>query len=510
MFRYTYWLLLAFGCTAAWADYSVDFLRITCIPETRYFEIEYRAVPGDAVFIGAGFEEQDIRQRLDIWKKRGYYDPSKLRYECKLPDSTYLLTSTRPPASERGMCGGAPRITLNLSRNGEPWLDNVVFGADCFGGPTITRIAIRDGQDGWDTRNADVCISPSGDSDGHCEYLSETGAGITGVMPLTQKDVEQYVEATRTERQDKKADSKIRVQHLPLTKFKQETCEFPNLKLPSDAIVYAVGDYGYLGKPLGYQIDQSAHEARRIDVTVNEPNKPVVLLLGAYEPMVWNINWTPRSRIVAVLASGRNRQAVSGLPKGIPLLTSQFSKKPGPCKPFYVVAPTSNDHEKNKNKDEINKLATEVFGRSVSHISLPNKDGSVILGEPIPAGVDTVTSSDTMPDSFFNPKAPLAGKAGLDDGVKKGLLRKATAQDAAAWKEGKSPLVASTGDKPSSQERGNSYVVLKPFKFPGGLFGAYAAEFFVPKGVPAPEGERGHSTVYDFGTMRCVGPMCGR
>ena len=40
----------------------------------------------------------------------------------------------------------------------------------------------------------------------------------------------------------------------------------------------------------------------------NQPSAPVVLMLGSYEPTVWNIGWSPGTRILAVLVSGYHAQ----------------------------------------------------------------------------------------------------------------------------------------------------------------------------------------------------------
>ena len=88
-------------------------------------------------------------------------------------------------------------------------------------------------------------------------------------------------------------------------------CEFPNLMLPKSFVVYATG--GYSGKRQNFQIDQSGHQATQFDVAVNEPQKPVVLILGAYEPSVWNIGWSPGTKIIAVLASGYHKQVIAGI-----------------------------------------------------------------------------------------------------------------------------------------------------------------------------------------------------
>lgn len=53
-----------------------------------------------------------------------------------------------------------------------------------------------------------------------------------------------------------------------------------------------------------------------------------------------------------------------------------------------------------------------------------------------------------------------------------------------------------------------AYVVRRAMTYPSGLYGAHAVTFVVPKGVPRPRGEPGHSAVYDFNTLSCVGPGC--
>src|SRR4051812_29504826 len=75
------------------------------------------------------------------------------------------------------------------------------------------------------------------------------------------------------------------------------TCGFPGLRLPANLRVFVASGYG--GRQSGYQIDDSGNEATRFDIAVNSPNEPVAIMLGAYEPTVWNIGWTRGTRIVA-------------------------------------------------------------------------------------------------------------------------------------------------------------------------------------------------------------------
>jgi hypothetical protein len=496
------YLLFCFIATTSLAD-EFEFIHVSCIPETRYFEVEYKSVPTDAVLIGTDYEKEG-KQRLNAWKKRGYYEPSNFSYECKLPDSTYLITANQPPGRESGMCGASPSITLSLTRNGDKWLNNVVFGANCFGVPSIMRISIRDGQEGWDTRNADLCILPSNDIPEYCEYLSETYQDIGKVMPLTQEDLARYCEinwTTTTKKQN--IETVVGPQKIGLAKFKDEICGFSDFNLPPDAVIYAAGGYGTECKMLGYQIDQSGVDARIANVLVNEPNRPVVLLLGAHEPTVWNIKWTTESKILAVAASGSYGDAIAGISKNIPVLLGwnyKAQKKVRACEPFYVKFPIQNE-----NKDQINKLSKAIFGRPTDFIVHFDQNGNILIGETPPAGTKTQTSPDIPPASFFDPQAPLAGETGLIDAIKKGLLRKATTQDAELWRKGELIVGKQTINQSESKELWNSYVVLKPFKYPKGLGPTI---FYVPKGVPLPEGDRRFTTLYDSNNMKCIGPMC--
>jgi len=149
----------------------------------------------------------------------------------------------------------------------------------------------------------------------------------------------------------------------------------------------------------------------------------------------------------------------------------------------------------------------------------PAANGKVLIGESMPAGATLVRSADITPESFHDKSAPMAGPEGVEDAVRKGLLRKATAADAEAWVDAviqnspqrDLPPVAGQGvPRPPKLSLYKAYVVLKTFIYPAGLYGGNSATFLIPKGVPIPEGNPGHSAVYDFNTLKCQGALCGR
>lgn len=284
-------------------------------------------------------------------------------------------------------------------------------------------------------------------------------------------------------------------------------CSFDNDALPDDTLIYAGG--AYRGKDIDFQIDQSGNQTTQFEVIVNSPDKPVALILGAYDPSIWNIAWTQGTQILAVLATGNHRQAVAGLPKNTPIIIST-SRGGGPCGHLYVAE---------KNLRKINPLSIKAFNKKVTLVHYANK-GRLVFGNQINSTDKLYTSSDTPPESFFDKSAPLAGKAGLDDLVRKGLLRRAMSNDSERWAKLKAdmykdelPPVASGGSttkafKPIRFHDG--YVILDQITIPAGLYGAHSAVFFLEKGVPYPKGKLGHSTLYDFNTMSCsgTGPAC--
>ncbi|MDR2220141.1 MAG: DUF2339 domain-containing protein [Methylobacillus sp.] len=283
-----------------------------------------------------------------------------------------------------------------------------------------------------------------------------------------------------------------------LTISSSDVCAFSGVKFPNNMLVYAAGSYS--GKTLDFQIDQSGHVATQFDIAVNSPTRPVALMLGSYEPAIWNISWTEGTRIAAVLVSGYHKQEVAGLQSSVPVLNSSYDNG-GACGYFYV------DGEQNS---ALNLMAQQFFGKPVDHTFTSISPGNIVVGEPFKTVTQLVTSTAVSPASFSDKSAPRAGKVGLDDAVAKGVLRPATATDIDAWVA----AVAAKSSAPATPQARpkilvKAYVVLKEFTYPAGLYGANSAAFFIPVGVPSPKGNPGHSTVYYFNSLQCQGPLCG-
>lgn len=281
-------------------------------------------------------------------------------------------------------------------------------------------------------------------------------------------------------------------------------------KLPADAIVIAAG--AYTGRKSDPRLDPSIKQTTLFDVSV-QSTQPVALLLAAYESAVWNLTSTNGTRVVAVFLTGYHRQVVKGLPSNTPILRSTVVEGE-PCGYEYFAG------------DEpltwINPRSRSVFGRDATRAYIKAPGGVIKIVEPEPPSKGAARSPKEISTQaprleFPDLHASLHGSAEFDKAVADGVLRRASPADVQMVKRALQALAADNpsgeadipplagaapSDGPAVQVPRfwlqRSYVVLKPFVFPAGLYGGHLAHFIVPKGVPAPTGDRGHSMVVDL------------
>lgn len=123
-------LLLLLWAGTVRADWSYDFVRMTCIPESKYLKLESASVDSEAVL--AGQEERRGEKQLRAWQRYGFYVPKHLDSTCRFASGTYRITATATDPQAQGQCGGDPHTTLTVFRDGKPILSGVVFGNSCF------------------------------------------------------------------------------------------------------------------------------------------------------------------------------------------------------------------------------------------------------------------------------------------------------------------------------------------------------------------------------------------
>ena len=125
-----------------------------------------------------------------------------------------------------------------------------------------------------------------------------------------------------------------------------------------------------------------------------------------------------------------------------------------------------------------------------------------MIGEPLSEEAELETAAEFKAENFVDPGKPLAGKDGLDQAEKKGLIRKATDDDRKKWliKYAESrylPIdqieeMIKNGSLKIKYPSAHAYVVLSPeFELPPGLGVVFdddnvymPPDFIVPENIP--------------------------
>ncbi len=278
-----------------------------------------------------------------------------------------------------------------------------------------------------------------------------------------------------------------------------DDCEFTGVALPNNARVFAAG--AHEGRKLDWQIDNSGNEASQIDISVNMPGENIVLLLGAYNPTIWNVGITSGTKISAVILTGYHRQVLAGLPKNVPTMVSTYDNG-GKCGYFHGGADTGMEAAR--------LLSQKALGRRLN--GLVNFEGdSLTIGDFVLDPKQLVRSTDISPESYFDRTAPKAGEAGIRALVEQGVLRAAKNSDIKAWlkahrkKRALSAAKHRSEDIPAPENFHSTYVIMKNFTYPSGLYGAHSVNFILPAGVPKPSGNPGHCGLYKIEDGSCTG-----
>lgn len=291
--------------------------------------------------------------------------------------------------------------------------------------------------------------------------------------------------------------------HASVREPVQQGCSIADL-ISGDYDVYHVGSYeGTSELGAAIELDKSGHHVKKVDVVVNQPGKAIVLVMTAYDPVVWNVSWTKGTQIKGVVLSGYHGQAVVGISKSIPLHLKTYlgtkeilyGKDQKHCPALY-----------NYKEDNTYAMAAgtlkRITGRKVTMFIEAPKQGIAFVGKPIPVTRSMLEfSKDYSLNDFTVKRKPgevPAGLRGLEELAKRGDIRHATPKDIRNFE--------------ASGVRGivrglPTYVVLKKTTMPDGL-GGYTANILVPAGVPVPRDPDGQTFFFRYGKRECRDGMC--
>ena len=171
------------------ADYGVSFVHITCIPEIHLLKVEFEDFSGSHVGVGFSRDKKGQDSLKKLWEKNGYFNPSKLTYECKFPEHTYRLVTVQPEPGN-GHCGVQPPVNLSLYENEKVIIKNVFFGSACSDGPTLNRVDLSDPPRGWGYRELYLWLALKPHSTLNWKLLSDGfEEKITSYTPIDQSKI---------------------------------------------------------------------------------------------------------------------------------------------------------------------------------------------------------------------------------------------------------------------------------------------------------------------------------
>ena len=254
--------------------------------------------------------------------------------------------------------------------------------------------------------------------------------------------------------------------------------------LPEMAEVHLVGLYKGQ-KELDVQLGSSGHTTTEIDVVVDRTAAPVILVLSAYDPVVWKVGTARGSSLAGVLVSGYHTQALIGIPRATPhrILASEHSQG---CEALNAHSAQNAAQAEGRVMALVGRGIDRYYGGSSASVVYVGGDSTI---KP----VDVAYSSDLTLDDYPVVRGEIpAGDRGIDALQRQGKLRLATAADVARW----------TGDSTQQSRLASGlgvasvYVVLDEITLPPGLFGAHRRDFIIPSGVPKPKGPKAHCTFY--------------
>ena len=263
-------------------------------------------------------------------------------------------------------------------------------------------------------------------------------------------------------------------------------------QLPKDLYVYAAG--AYAGKDLPFETAEG-DTVTEIVINVHEPAKPVALILGAYDPVIWQIRWSKGTKIVAVYISGYEPQRLSGLPPDIPVIISGG----GSCGRHYVSELTL---------DWINPLSRKLFGKNADMVYVTGRDGFIDVGKP-GRNIEFFNEYAKSSSSYIPAGTPPPGSAGIRRAIDQRVIRRATQADYDALVK---IVNQSKGDKSSLEYFlvDETYVIMKPFVIPPNMHEVMRNTFILLKGVPYPKGNGQYVVIFDMNQGgQCFGAHIG-
>ena len=258
--------------------------------------------------------------------------------------------------------------------------------------------------------------------------------------------------------------------------------------------VIALGAYEG-DEPVPVSFAGEGHEVTRIAVQGKESGPPVVLVVSAYDPVVWDFAGFPTKRLRGVIAYGYADQAVAHLDRTIPVRF--VTRETGSSSCGLAIYPYKQSPDLGRLREQVKAtlgVPLQAFYGSYSPNAL-HVDGSSFA--PVaPAKVDAASLIASGP---LQVGGLMPGDQGLRQLIDRGDIRPARPSDWEQWRR----KSGETGDTFTD----DGFVVLRKVTLPRGMYGAHSRAFIIPADVSQPTDLGSHNRYYRLKDGACI--SCG-
>lgn len=296
----------------------------------------------------------------------------------------------------------------------------------------------------------------------------------------------------------------VQIEKEPRNLPVQNPCKL-NLAINSKSNVYLVTSYSGLHSSK-YQFGASGHEVKESEVIINKPGENIILVLMAYDPVLWKIKKTFSTLVNGVVLAGYHEQILYGLPKLTPVLQAVYETKTE-CSYFY------GSLEPGGQKQYIEQRIQDITGALPSEIINSPHNGKFYVGD-VDSNSKLMEYPDNDIDLFIENKTKerrvtldkvAPNEEGIRQLLREGRIRPAGTNDIENWAK------VATQHNNSPRHRmilGRTYVILSDIQFPRGMYGAHSRSFILNNNVSLPTGNIAHNTVYLLENGVCEGVVC--
>lgn len=269
--------------------------------------------------------------------------------------------------------------------------------------------------------------------------------------------------------------------------------------------VYLVTSYSGL-QDSKYQFGASGHEARESEVVINKPGENIILVLMAYDPVLWKISKTFSTLVSGVVLAGYHEQMLYGLPKLTPVLRAIYETK-SECAYFYDSLNSGGQEH------YIMQRIAAITGSAPLEIIKSAHNGKFYVGdtESVSKLIEySVQDFDTFMQTHLKQRQVTIDEVapkeeGIGQLIREGKIRPAGTSDIEHWA---SAAVKNNNSARHRMRPGSTYVILKNIQFPRGMYGAHSKAFILSEHVSMPAGDIAHNAVYLLENGVCEGLAC--